>query len=212
MIKVDVFTFNPFQENTYVLSNETGYAIIIDPGCYFSAEWEELKNQLEAKQLTPVRLIFTHCHLDHVFGTRWVATHYNLLPEFHKQEELVMEMAPVAGAKYGLTFDNYKGPVSFIEAGDDITLGQDTLKVLFAPGHSPGSICFYSANQHFLIGGDVLFRDSIGRTDLPGGNHEQLLTSIRTSLFTLPDETVVYPGHGEPTTIGYEKQHNPFLT
>lgn len=212
MIKVDVFTFNPFQENTYVLSNETGDAIIIDPGCYFSAEWEELKNQLAAKQLKPVRLVFTHCHLDHVFGTGWVATHYNLLPEFHKQEEIVMEMAPAAGAKYGLTFDNYKGPVSFIEEGTNITLGQDTLNVLFAPGHSPGSICFYSADQHFLIGGDVLFRDSIGRTDLPGGNHEQLLSSIRNTLFTLPDETVVYPGHGGPTTIGYEKRHNPFLT
>lgn len=212
MIKVDIFTFNPFQENTYVLSNETGNAIIIDPGCYFSAEWEELKNHLEEKALTPQRLLFTHCHLDHVFGTPWVAAHYNLLPEFHKEEEAVMEMAPVAGAKYGLTFDNYRGPVSFIEEGAEIKLGQDTLKVLFAPGHSPGSICFYSANQHFLIGGDVLFRDSIGRTDLPGGNHNQLLNSIRTVLFTLPDETVVYPGHGEHTTIGYEKKHNPFLT
>lgn len=212
MIKVDVFTFNPFQENTYVLSNETGDAIIIDPGCYFSAEWEELKNQLEAKALKPVRLLFTHCHLDHVFGTGWVAAHYHLLPEFHKLEEVVMEMAPVAGAKYGLTFDNYKGAVSFVAEDAEISLGQDTLKVLFAPGHSPGSICFYSASQHFLIGGDVLFRDSIGRTDLPGGNHEQLLNSIRTTLFTLPDETVVYPGHGEPTTIGYEKRNNPFLT
>lgn len=211
MIKVDVFTFNPFQENTYVLSNETGEAIIIDPGCYFSAEWEELKNQLAEKRLRPVQLLFTHCHLDHVFGTDWVAKHFSLVPVLHKEEEKVFEMAPLAGAKYGVTFDNYKGPLQFIEEGATVTLGEDELKVLFTPGHSPGSICFYHARQGFVIGGDVLFKDSIGRTDLPGGNHEQLLGSIREQLFILPDETVVYPGHGGPTTVGYEKKHNPFL-
>lgn len=212
MIKVDVFTFNPFQENTYVLSNETGEAIIIDPGCYFSAEWEELKNQLEAKRLRPIQLLFTHCHLDHVFGMGWVAKHFSLVPALHKEEEKVLEMAPVAGAKYGLTFDSYKGTTRFIKEGETISLGEDTLDVLFTPGHSPGSICFYNVKQGIVIGGDVLFKDSIGRTDLPGGNHEHLLNSISTQLFVLPDETIVYPGHGGPTTIGYEKKHNPFLT
>ncbi|BAV09249.1 Glyoxylase, beta-lactamase superfamily II [Filimonas lacunae] len=212
MIKVDVFTFNPFQENTYVLSNETGEAIIIDPGCYFSAEWDELKNALEANNLRVTQLLFTHCHLDHVFGSKWVAQHYQLVPGLHKEEEIIMTTASEVGARYGLTFDNYTGPFRFIQEGDTVTLGEDTLSVLFTPGHSPGSICFYDAQEGFVIGGDVLFKDSVGRTDLPGGSHEQLLSSIRTKLFPLPDNTIVYPGHGGPTTIGYEKKNNPFLS
>lgn len=211
MIKTDFFTFSPIAENTYVLSNENGDAFIIDPGCYFTAEEEELKEFIEDRKLNPVKLLNTHCHLDHVFGNRWVHKNYGLELHLHPLEKEILAFAPVAGNMYGLSFSNYDGPLHFINDGDKIYLGEDVLEVILVPGHSPGSICFYCRKQNFLIGGDVLFRESIGRTDLPGGNHEQLLKSIKEKIFILPDETVVYPGHGESTTIGYEKKNNPFV-
>lgn len=211
MIKVKVFTFSPVQENTYVLYNEQNKAIIIDPGCYFSAEQETLKNFITDTQLEPVRLLNTHCHLDHVFGNKWVSETWNLELYLHEGEQQMLQLAPLSGEKWGLPFQNYKGPLHFLAEGDTISLGNDALQVILAPGHSPASICFYNEKQAFLIGGDVLFRESIGRTDLPGGNHETLLKSIREKLFVLPDEVVVYSGHGEPTTIGHEKRNNPFL-
>lgn len=211
MIKVRFFTFSPVQENTYVLYNEQNKAIIIDPGCYFTAEQETLKKFIEDTQLEPVRLLNTHCHLDHVFGNKWVSETWNLELHLHAGEEQMLKLAPLSGEKWGLPFQNYSGPLHFLEEGDTIQLGNDALKVILAPGHSPASICFYCEEQGFLVGGDVLFRESIGRTDLPGGNHETLLKNIREKLFVLPDEVVVYPGHGPSTTIGYEKTHNPFL-
>lgn len=211
MIKVDSFTLNPFQENTYVLSNEKGEALIIDPGCYFSAEQETIKSFIDGRQLKPVQLLNTHCHLDHVFGNKWVAATWQLELYLHPEEEKMLEMAPLSGAKYGLDFSNYKGPLHFLNAGDTVQLGDDKLEVLLAPGHSPGSICFYCREQDFLIGGDVLFHESIGRSDLPFGNHDQLIRSIQTQLLVLPDETIVYSGHGPETTIGHEKRANPFF-
>ncbi len=211
MIKVTVFTFSPVQENTYVLHNEQNKAIIIDPGCYFSAEQETLKNFITDTQLEPIRLLNTHCHLDHVFGNKWVSETWNLELYLHQGEQQMLQLAPLSGEKWGLPFQNYTGPLHFLEEGDTISLGNDALQVILAPGHSPASICFYCKEQSFLIGGDVLFRESIGRTDLPGGNHATLLKSIREKLFVLPDEVVVYSGHGEPTTIGHEKRNNPFL-
>jgi hydroxyacylglutathione hydrolase len=211
MLKVKEFTFSPVQENTYVLHNEHNKAIIIDPGCYFTAEQETLKMFINDTGLEPVRLLNTHCHLDHVFGNKWVHETWELELYIHRGEETMLKMAPLSGDKWGLPFSNYQGPLHFLEEGDTIQLGNDALQVILAPGHSPASICFYCEAQQFLIGGDVLFRESIGRTDLPGGDHETLLNSIRTQLFTLPDEVVVYPGHGESTTIGYEKENNPFL-
>ncbi len=211
MIKVKVFTFSPVQENTYLLYNEHNKAIIIDPGCYFSAEQETLKNFITDTGLEPIRLLNTHCHLDHVFGNKWVAETWKLELFLHSGEEQMLKLAPLSGEKWGLPFQNYAGPLHFLNEGDTVFLGEDELTVILAPGHSPASICFYCAKQQFLIGGDVLFRESIGRTDLPGGNHETLLKSIREQLFVLPDEVIVYPGHGESTTIGYEKQNNPFL-
>jgi hydroxyacylglutathione hydrolase len=211
MLKVREFTFSPVQENTYVLYNEHNKAIIIDPGCYFTAEQETLKMFIKDTGLEPVRLLNTHCHLDHVFGNKWVHETFGLELHIHRGEEQMLKMAPLSGDKWGLPFSNYQGPLHFLEEGDTIQLGNDALQVILAPGHSPASICFYCEAQQFLIGGDVLFRESIGRTDLPGGDHETLLNSIRTRLFALPDEVVVYPGHGESTTIGYEKENNPFL-
>lgn len=211
MIKVKVFTFSPIQENTYVLYNEEQEAIIIDPGCYFPAEQEQLFRFIQTNELEVVKLLNTHCHLDHVFGNKWVYETFKTPLHIHPEEEAMLKMAPLSGEKWGLPFENYNGPLQFLHPGDTILLGNDALQVIYAPGHSPASICFYCQSQSFLIGGDVLFRESIGRTDLPGGNHERLLQSIKENLFTLPDEVKVYPGHGLTTTIGYEKRNNPFL-
>lgn len=211
MLQVKAFTFSPVQENTYVLYNEQGKAIIIDPGCYYSAEQEKLKNFIKDTGLEPVQLLNTHCHLDHVFGNKWVHEEYGLELHIHQLELPVLERAPFSGEKWGLPFENYSGPIHFLAPGDTVQLGNDALEVILAPGHSPGSICFYCAKQGFLIGGDVLFHESIGRTDLPGGDHATLLQSIREKLFVLPAEVIVYAGHGIPTTIGYEQANNPFL-
>jgi len=211
MIHIKAFTFSPISENTYVLYNDEGKAIIIDPGCYFPAEQETLKNFLADTGLTPVQLLNTHCHLDHVFGNKWVHETYGLELYIHPNEAQMLELAPVSGERWGLPFQNYNGPIHFLNDGDKVLFGDTALDVILTPGHSPGSICFYLPSQGDLIGGDVLFRGSIGRTDLPGGDSETLLTSIREKLWVLPDETVVYSGHGIKTTIGYEKRNNPFL-
>jgi glyoxylase-like metal-dependent hydrolase (beta-lactamase superfamily II) len=211
MIHIKAFTFSPISENTYVLYNDEGKAIIIDPGCYFPAEQETLKNFLTDTGLTPVQLLNTHCHLDHVFGNKWVHETYGLELYIQPNEAQMLELAPVSGERWGLPFQNYNGTIHFLNDGDTLLLGDTEIQVILAPGHSPGSICFYLPSQGDLIGGDVLFRGSIGRTDLPGGDSETLLTSIREKLWVLPDETVVYSGHGIKTTIGYEKRNNPFL-
>jgi hydroxyacylglutathione hydrolase len=211
MLTLKVFTFSPIRENTYVLFNEQRQAIIIDPGCYFSAEEEMLNNYIQSQGLQPTLLLNTHCHLDHVFGNRWVHQTYGLELHIHAGEKIVLEKAPISGQNWGLPFTNYDGPLHFLKEGDRIALGSDELMVIETPGHSPASICFYCEAQQILIAGDVLFRESIGRTDLPGANLEVLLNSIREKLWKLPDTVAVYPGHGMPTTIGYEKVNNPHL-
>lgn len=211
MLTLKVFTFSPIRENTYVLFNEQRQAIIIDPGCYFSAEEEMLNNYIQSQGLQPTLLLNTHCHLDHVFGNRWVHQTYGLELHIHAGEKIVLEKAPISGQNWGLPFTNYDGPLHFLKEGDRIALGSDELMVIETPGHSPASICFYCEAQQILIAGDVLFRESIGRTDLPGANLEVLLNSIREKLWKLPDTVAVYPGHGMPTTIGYEKINNPHL-
>jgi hydroxyacylglutathione hydrolase len=211
MLQIQSFSFSPIQENTYILFNEFKECIIIDPGCYFDEEKETLKNFIQQKGLTPVMLLNTHCHLDHVFGNKYVAETYGLTLQLHEKEKQVLAFAPTSGLMYNMPFDNYAGEFITLKEGDKITLGQDELEVIETPGHSPGSICFYCRKQNFLISGDVLFQRSIGRTDLPGGDHQTLLNSIRKKLFVLPDETVVYNGHGNSTSIGAEKKYNPFL-
>ena len=211
MLQIKSFVFSPIQENTYILYNEFRECIIIDPGCYFDEEKEALKIFIEDAKLKPVLLMNTHCHLDHVFGNKFIAEKYSLSLHLHIKEQQVLAFAPTSGLMYNMPFDNYTGELLLLKEGDIIKLGDDELKVIEAPGHSPGSVCFYCAAQNFIIGGDVLFHHSIGRTDLPGGSHETLLKNIRQKLLVLPQETIVYSGHGSITTIGEEKKYNPFL-
>jgi glyoxylase-like metal-dependent hydrolase (beta-lactamase superfamily II) len=211
MMEIQHFTFNPFQENTYLLINGKKDCIIIDPGCYFEEERKQLLDYIEKEGLKVTRLLNTHCHLDHIFGNRLVAKTYGVGLEIHPQDKIVLDRSPEIGKMYNVPFEPSPEPVRFLEDGEKILFGEDELEVLLTPGHSPGSVCFYAASQQFIIGGDVLFYQSIGRTDLPGGNHQTLLKSIREKLFVLPDDVRVYPGHGPSTTIGFEKANNPFL-
>jgi hydroxyacylglutathione hydrolase len=211
MLTVKSFTFNPVQENTYILYNEKGECCIIDPGCYFPSERDELKTGIEKTGLTPIMLLNTHCHLDHVFGNRFVHETWGLPLHLHPQEKALLDFAPQSGLMWQLPFDNYDGPLVYLEPGKNITIGDDELEVRFTPGHSPGSVSFYHEAGGFIIGGDVLFNGSIGRTDLPGGDFSTLVNSIQTQFFTLPDDTKVYSGHGPITTVGFEKMNNAFV-
>ena len=211
MLTIKSFEFSPIQENTYILYNEFNDCIIIDPGCYFDAEKEELAAFILGNNLLPKMLVNTHCHLDHVFGNKFISEKYNLMLNIHEKEKAVLAFAPTSGLMYDMPFDNYSGDFNLLNEGDTVTLGKDELKVLLVPGHSPGSLAFYSAENNFVISGDALFKNSIGRTDLPGGNHGQLIKSIKEQLLTLPEETLVYSGHGPFTKIGDEKTNNPYL-
>jgi glyoxylase-like metal-dependent hydrolase (beta-lactamase superfamily II) len=211
MLTVKSFTFSPVQENTYVLYNEQKQCCIIDPGCYFPEEREELKTGIVETGLNPVLLLNTHCHLDHVFGNKFVHDTWGLPLHLHPKEKPVLDFAPQSGKMWQLPFQNYEGPLVYLQPGNKIKIGDEELEVRFAPGHSPGSVAFYHEAGSFIIGGDVLFSMSIGRTDLPGGDYDTLVQSIQAQFFTLPDETKVYSGHGPVTTIGFEKMNNPFV-
>jgi hydroxyacylglutathione hydrolase len=211
MLTVKRFIFNPIQENTYVVYDGKDACAIIDPGCYFPEEKRSLSSWLKESGLHPNLLLNTHCHLDHVFGNKWAAEHYHLELQIGEKELWTFKFAPESGIRWSMPFENYSGNLSYMKDGDEILMGKDKLNVIFTPGHSVGHVVFYNENQGILIGGDVLFRMGIGRTDIPGGDSDTLIKSITEKLFTLPDDTIVYPGHGEPTTIGYEKENNPFL-
>jgi hydroxyacylglutathione hydrolase len=211
MIKIKQFTFNPVRENTYILFDETNDCVIIDPGMYDSEEQNIFHRFIKANNLNPVLLLNTHCHYDHVFGNKFVFDNWSLKPQFHKGELIVLQSIPGYVPQMGLTYELSPEPEVFLPESGTVNFGSSVLELIFAPGHSPAHLCFYSRADNFLIGGDVLFYNSIGRTDLPGGNHSQLINSIRQNLFILPDDCEVFPGHGPATTIGFEKQHNPFL-
>src|SRR5687768_1662572 len=211
MLHIKAFVFNPVQENTYVVYSDEKDSCIIDPGCYFSKEEQSLKSFIYDTHLRPVYLLNTHCHLDHIFGNRFVHKTFGLTLHLHPLEKQLLDFGPASGQMWQLPFDNYDGELKYINEGDQIRLGNDVLDILFTPGHSPGSVCFYSRADALLIGGDVLFRGSIGRTDLPLGDFITLEQSIRNKLYVLPDEVVVYPGHGDPTTVGEERRNNPFV-
>lgn len=211
MIKVSSFIFNPFSENTYVAYDETGECVIIDPGCSNPREEQELVAFIAANNLKPVLLLNTHCHVDHIMGNHFVHQTYGLLPQYNQIEQYILEGAPSHAAMFGVEMTPSPSAEKYIDEGDIITFGNSSFDILFLPGHSPGSIAFYNEEQKIIFGGDVLFYMSIGRTDLPSGNHEQLITSIKKSLFRLSDDYLVYSGHGPTTTIGNERRFNPFL-
>lgn len=212
MLTIKTFVFNPFQVNTYLLYDETNECIIIDPGCMEDYEKKEISDFINSHKLHPVRLLNTHPHIDHVAGNKFIADTYNLKLEVHKDSLKLLQSVKGYAAAFGIDNIEAQEPGGYITEGDLIKFGNSEIKVLYTPGHADGSVCFYSEKDKFVIVGDVLFNEGIGRTDLPTGNHEALIKNIRTKLFTLPDDTQVYPGHGPSTTIGYEKENNPFLT
>jgi len=210
-MKIKKFTFGPFQENTFLLYDNTRECVIIDPGCTSSNEQIELKNFINSENLIVKLLLNTHCHVDHVAGNKFVFDTYGLKPIIHKDDLIILNNQETICKMYGLPCDVSPEPVSFIDENDLISFGENELSIIHAPGHSPGHVVFYHKKTNQLINGDVLFKGSIGRTDLMLGNHEQLINSIKTKLFVLPEETIVYCGHGTETTIGNEKKFNPFL-
>ena len=211
MISIKAFIFGPFQENTYVLYDETKECIILDPGCYDANEKRELVDFIELQGLKPVKLINTHAHIDHMVGNSFVAGKFNLKLEMHEQDVVLLQAAPVYGQNWGIHCEPSPDPDVLLNEGDEIHFGNSVLKVLFTPGHSPGSISLHSPGDNFVIAGDVLFYGSIGRTDLPGGDFDTLIKSIKEKLFPLGDTCKVYSGHGPVTTIGFERENNPFL-
>jgi len=211
MLQLQTFTFNPFQENTYLIINEKKQCWIIDPGMYDSTETNFFFHHIDENQLTPQAIINTHAHIDHIFGVQSCKDKYGIPFSIHEKELPVLSGAKGSAALFGFDFKMTPQPDSFIKENVPLAVGDDNVEVRLAPGHSPGSLIFYYDAGKWLIGGDVLFNGSIGRTDLPGGNFETLINSIRTQLFTIREETTVYPGHGPKTTIGHEKNHNPFL-
>ena len=211
MLEIKQFTFNPFQENTYIVFNEHKQCAIVDPGCSTENERKQLTAFIHKNDLVPILLLNTHCHIDHVLGNAYVAEKWNLILHIHPNEKFILDNAPMFGEMYGIAMEAYKGELVYLKENATIHIGSDVLDILFTPGHSPGSVSFYSSKDGFVLSGDALFSGSIGRTDLPGGNHDTLIEAIKTQLCSLPDATKVYSGHGGGTSIGYEKRNNPFV-
>jgi hydroxyacylglutathione hydrolase len=210
MLSIQTFVFNPFSENTYVVSDETGTAVIIDPGCYETEEQNELDEYIASKRLSVKYLLNTHCHIDHVLGNYHVKKKYLVPLLMHTREENVLRAVKTYAPNYG--FNGYQETTAdqFIHEGEVISFGETTWDILFLPGHAPGHVGFYDKKEGVIFSGDVLFDGSIGRTDLPGGDYDTLIQSIREKMFALPNEVIVYCGHGATTTIGKEKQSNPY--
>lgn len=211
MIRIKVFIFNPFQENTYILHDSTGECVIIDPGCYTDAEESKLSRYIKDHHLKPVALINTHTHIDHILGNNFVTFTYGLKPQIHLAGEMFLESAPDYGAMFGLRVSELAMPEKYLEDREIFRFGSSSLEILYTPGHVDGSVCLVNHESRFVITGDVLFNGSIGRTDLPTGDFSLLEESIKEKLYTLPDDYIVHPGHGPATTIGEEKTGNPFV-
>lgn len=211
-VQYHAFTFNPFLENTYIVWDESLECVLIDPGMFAPQEENMVREFIETNRLQPVRLLLTHSHLDHVFGNQWVHDTYGLSPELHAIEEDMLKSVPEYGRFFGVEAKASPPLGRYIEPGETISFGETELNVLFTPGHSPGHVVFHHQASQTVFSGDVLFRQSIGRTDLPGGDMATLLRSITEVLLPLGDEVTVLSGHGPATTIGQERRTNPFLT
>ena len=211
MLQIRSFVFNPFSENTYVVYNDPKNAFIIDPGNFSTEETRILQNFIEENGLKIQNILLTHAHIDHVLGLQTVYNLYNVPVLLHETEKEILDRNPMDANRFGFFFKPFEGEIQFLKENEVLKLDEDEFKILHVPGHSPGHIAFHNEAQKFVVSGDVLFEGSIGRTDLYKGNHEQLLESIRTKLFILDGDTKVYNGHGNPTTIGFEKDYNPFF-
>lgn len=211
MLHVESFTFNPFSENTYIIYNDEKEAFLIDPGNMPDAETTVLADFIKSKNLTIRKILLTHAHIDHIIGLQWAFDEFKVPVFIHPNEMEILEQAPFTAKKYGFFFPAFNGETNLIKEDEEIRLGSEVFQILDVPGHSPGSVAFYSKDHGFIISGDALFMMSIGRTDLYKGDYDQLITSIKTKLLTLPEDTKVFSGHGESTTIGFEKAHNSFL-
>lgn len=210
-MEIKSFVFNPFYENTYVLWDDTHEAVIIDPGCYEKYERDELIAFVKEKGLVVKAIVNTHCHIDHVLGNYFMKSEFNCPLYIPEGEESSYRAVKAYAPQWGIQQYTEAEPDVLMENEGVLSFGNTSLEKIYAPGHSPGHLVFFHKEEKRLIGGDVLFAGSIGRTDLPGGNHEELLTNIREKLYVLPDETEVFPGHGPTTTIGKEKTSNPFV-
>lgn len=209
---IQAFENQPFQENTYIITDEAGDCAIIDPGMHTAHEQNAVADFIKNNRLRPAILLNTHCHIDHVLGNKFIFDMYGLKPHFHANEQEVLEYAIPYAQAAGLHYEPLHERADYLPETGTIKVGDDTgFEILFVPGHAPGHVAFYNRKQNYLIGGDVLFRGSIGRTDLPGGDFQQLMRSIKNELLTLPGDCTVYPGHGPSTTIGHEIRTNPFL-
>lgn len=211
MLTIETFTFNPYQENTYLIIDQEGNCVIIDPGMHSLQEQSYFKDFIVNNNLKPTLLLNTHCHIDHVLGNHFIHENWGLKPNFHEFEVPVLVSVENYAPQMGFRYETSPIPETFIQDKEIIEFGGHKIEAIFAPGHSPGHLCYYIDDQKILIGGDVLFQNSIGRTDLPGGDHQTLLNSIQKRIYTLPEDVEVYPGHGPTTTIGFEKNTNPFV-
>lgn len=212
MVKIKKFIFNPFQENTFVVwDDQTKECAVIDPGCSDELEENALSGFISSFELIPNYLINTHCHLDHIWGCKFVKEKYNLTYLIPEDDFILLKNAGTQAARYNVQFKEPPAPDDFISENMKISLGKSEIKFLYTPGHTPGEFCLYFPDENFCLVGDVLFKDSIGRTDLWGGDYATLMDSIRNKLLSLDDNVVIYPGHGDESTIGRERTKNPFL-
>ncbi len=210
-MNIKKFTFNPVEVNAFVLWDETLECVIIDPACFYPHEEQKLKLFIETLHLKPVRLLNTHGHFDHLMGNNFVEKTWDIKSEIHKEDNYLVEQASTQSLMFGMSIPKPRLPGGFFGDGDILTFGNSSLKVIYVPGHSPGGVAFYLEADKLLIAGDILFCGSVGRTDLPKGNHEQLISGIKEKLLVLDPEVKVYCGHGPETTIGAEKSYNQFL-
>jgi hydroxyacylglutathione hydrolase len=211
MLQVYQISFNPFQENTYIISNEQHQCWIVDPGMSNTPEQQEMLSIINEKKLIPKAIINTHAHIDHILGVDFLADEFKVPFFLHEKELPILQNAPNTAKMFGFHYEGVQTPVQFYSEKAPLMLGKDSIEIRFVPGHSPGSIALYSKNDNWVISGDALFSGSIGRTDLLMGDYDQLIRSIKEQLLTLPDDTIVYSGHGAPTKISIERNNNPFL-
>jgi glyoxylase-like metal-dependent hydrolase (beta-lactamase superfamily II) len=210
MVKIKTFVFNPFMENTYLLYDETGEGIIIDPGCYEAQEKDILKKFVSDNSIQITALVNTHCHIDHVLGNHFVKDTFGVKLSIHQASIPVLKSNEVVASAYGFQEYEQSEAEILLSETDVISFGESKLEILFVPGHAPGHIALFHREQDFCICGDVIFQGSIGRTDLPGGDMDTLLNNIHEKIFPLGDQVVLYPGHGPKTEVGIEKMTNPF--